>query len=109
MGGGDDFPRMNRILPVPNSTASYWRSALHWLDEYRLTNQLPLQADIIIISTGISGVSTVYYLLDNKANENTLLPSILLLEARQVYSGVTGRNGGYIKILSNYSRPYPSL
>ncbi|MCJ1390512.1 hypothetical protein MMC18_003372 [Xylographa bjoerkii] len=87
------------MLPVPNSTASYWRSEPHRLDEYRSTEQLPPQADIVIIGTGIAGVSTAYHLLDKKDNDDAPQPSILLLEARQVCSGATGRNGGHIKKL----------
>ncbi|CZR66791.1 related to oxidoreductase [Phialocephala subalpina] len=99
MGGGNEIPKTNRILPVPNSTASYWRSKPHRLDEYRSTEHLPSQADITIIGTGIAGVSTAYHLLDIKTHNDTPPPSILLLEARQVCSGATGRNGGHIKKL----------
>lgn len=98
MGGGQDIPKANSLLPVPNSTASYWRSEPHRLDEYRSTAQLPSQADIVIIGTGIAGVSTAYHLLDSE-DSNSPQPSILLLEARQVCSGATGRNGGHIKKL----------
>ncbi len=90
---------MNKILPVPGATTSYWRSEPHWVDEYRSTEELPSQADIIIIGTGIAGVSTAYHLLDIGANDDAPKPSILLLEARQVCSGATGRNGGHIKKL----------
>lgn len=101
MGGGNKIPNnnINRMLPVPNSTASYWRSEPHWLDEYRSSEQLPSQADIVIIGTGIAGVSTAYHLVDRKDNDDAPQPSILLLEARQACSGATGRNGGHIKTL----------
>jgi glycine/D-amino acid oxidase-like deaminating enzyme len=99
MGGGAEVPKINRMLPVPNSTDSYWRSERHWLDEYRSTEQLPSQADIIIIGTGIAGVSTAHHLLDRKDDDDAPQPSILLLEAREVCSGATGRNGGHIKKL----------
>ena len=99
MGGGNDIPKKDRIQPVPNSTASYWRSEPHWLDEYRSTKELPSQADIVIVGTGLAGVSTAYHLLDRKDNDYAHQPSILLLEARQVCSGATGRNGGHIKKL----------
>lgn len=99
MGGGNESAKINRLLPVPNSTASYWRSEPHRLDECRSTEQLPSQADIVIIGTGIAGVSTAYHLLKRKVNDNAPQPSILLLEARQVCSGATGRNGGHIKKL----------
>lgn len=54
---------------------------------------------IEVIGTGIAGVSTAYHLLDGKDNAKIPQPSILLLEARQVCSGATGRNGGHIKKL----------
>ena len=97
MGGGDTLPKTNDLLPVPNPTASYWRQEPHWLDSHRSTPSLPPQADIVIIGTGIAGVSTAYHLLSSA--ENNASPSILLLEARQVCSGATGRNGGHIKKL----------
>lgn len=92
----------DRMLPVPNSTASYWRSEPHWLDEHRSTAYLPTEAEIVIIGTGIAGVSTGYHLVNNvDAEKDTPQPFILLLEARQVCSGATGRNGGHIKMLSS--------
>jgi hypothetical protein len=109
------------IIPVPNPTASYWLSEPHWLDNHRSTPELPSYADIVIIGTGIAGVSTAYHLTETYklANRNrnrnlndtappshrghrgaeTPPPSILLLEARTVCSGATGRNGGHIKKL----------
>ncbi|KAL4909342.1 hypothetical protein BDW74DRAFT_146409 [Aspergillus multicolor] len=90
----------DQIRPVPNATTPYWRSYLHWLDEHRSTEHLPSEADIVIIGTGIAGVSTAYHLV-NEPTEDQAQPSrsILLLEARQVCSGATGRNGGHIKKL----------
>lgn len=46
----------------------------------------------------MSGVSTAYHLLG--LYEEKLQPSIVLLDARQVCSGATGRNGGHIKYKS---------
>ncbi|KAF2187112.1 hypothetical protein K469DRAFT_725694 [Zopfia rhizophila CBS 207.26] len=42
----------------------------------------------------MAGVSTAYHLLHG----NTNLPRIVILEARQLCSGATGRNGGHCKI-----------
>ena len=84
------------ILPVKNATVPYWRSELHPIDEYRSTRDLPSECDIAIIGAGMSGVATAYHLA-KKGSDDTP-PSMVLLEARQVCSGATGRNGGHAKI-----------
>ena len=80
---------MDKIYPVENATVPYWRSELHEIDSYRSTAKLPEECDIIIIGAGLSGVSTAHFLLD----DNPSPPSVVLLEARQICSGATGRNG----------------
>ena len=80
---------MDKIYPVENATVPYWRSQLHEIDSYQSTEGLPEECDIVIIGAGLSGVSTAYWLLDDNPNP----PSIVLLEARQICSGATGRNG----------------
>ncbi|KAL2842786.1 FAD dependent oxidoreductase [Aspergillus pseudoustus] len=109
---------MSKIQPVPNPTPSYWLSDPHWLDSHRSTPELPSESDIVIIGTGIAGASTAYNLIEtfkkidsNAAAQPQTNPhpqpqpqtkpqrSILLLEARTVCSGATGRNGGHIKKL----------
>jgi glycerol-3-phosphate dehydrogenase len=82
---------MDKIYPVENATVPYWRSELHEIDSYRSTEELPEECDVVIIGAGLSGVSTAYWLLD----DNPKPPSILLLEARQICSGATGRNGNF--------------
>lgn len=79
------------IFPVANPTEPYWRIEKHPIDDYRSTEDLPAECDIAIIGAGMSGVTTAYHLLENQAEEQR--PSIVILEARQVCSGATGRNG----------------
>ena len=79
------------LLPVSGATKPYWRSQLHDLDEYRSTAELPSECDIAIIGAGMSGVATAYNLLQLSGDKPK--PSIVLLEARQICSGATGRNG----------------
>lgn len=76
-------------FPVPNSTVSFWRAQPDELDDYRSTESLPSECDIVIIGAGYAGASVAYHLL----NDNPTPPSIVMLEARQACSGATGRNG----------------
>ncbi|KAK6431847.1 hypothetical protein LTR95_011989 [Oleoguttula sp. CCFEE 5521] len=94
-GGASPMLQRGQVMPVPNPTTPYWRTELHPIDEHRSTEQLPKDCDIVIIGAGLSGVAAAYHLI-SKAGSN--LPSIVLLEARQVCSGATGRNGGHCKV-----------
>ncbi|KAK8050786.1 hypothetical protein PG994_012516 [Apiospora phragmitis] len=81
--------RTNPLLPVANPTLSYWRSQPHRLDSHRSTEELPETCDVAIIGAGFS---------DSNNKTESPPPSIVLLEARQVCSGATGRNGGHVKL-----------
>lgn len=83
-------------LPVGNPTIPFWRTEVHPLDDLRTTPELPQQSDIVIIGAGYSGVSIAYHLL-KKQDQQGQSPSITILEARQICSGATGRNGGHIR------------
>ncbi|KAH8730279.1 FAD dependent oxidoreductase [Phaeosphaeriaceae sp. PMI808] len=54
-------------------------------------------ANIVIIGPGYVGTSIVHHLIEESARCDRPLPSILILEAREVCSGATGRNGGHFK------------
>lgn len=89
-------------LPVPNSTTSFWRARPHKLDSHRSSPDLPTITDILIIGAGFSGVACAYYLI--KYAPSPAL-SITLLEARELCSGATGRNGGHMKPDTYYNMP----
>ncbi|TAQ85627.1 hypothetical protein B7494_g6052 [Chlorociboria aeruginascens] len=89
------------IFPVPNPTTPYWRSELHEIDRHRTTETLPSECDVLIIGAGLSGVSTAYHLLNDNANP----PSVVLLEAREICSGATARNGGHAMMVHGYIEP----
>ncbi|KAF9887401.1 hypothetical protein FE257_010256 [Aspergillus nanangensis] len=80
-------------IPVPNSTASYWLSQpskIHkiqspWIDT----------ADVVVIGSGITATSIAKTLLAKKPGLQ-----VVLVEARDLCSGATGRNGGHIKNMS---------
>lgn len=79
--------------PVPKPTLSFWNTEPRPLDDHRSTSDLPKTCDIVIVGAGFAGVATAYHLL----KDNPSPPSIVLLEARKVCSGASGRNGGHVK------------
>lgn len=86
----DSSANRGQILPVCNPTLPYWRTQLHAIDSYRSSDALPKECDIAIIGAGMAGVMTAYHLCKLMRGGE---PSIVMLEAREVCSGATGRNG----------------
>lgn len=80
-------------LPVDDATSPFWHSQpspIHnvrslWVD----------QADVVIIGSGITGASVARKLFSTRPKLK-----IVMLEARSICSGATGRNGGHIKVMS---------
>src|SRR5271155_496961 len=83
-------------LPLPNPTQSAWLIPPDRLHNYRSSKSLPTDVlDVVIIGSGFSGTSVAWHLLhDSDRNANL---KILMLEARDVCSGATGRNGSLIR------------
>jgi len=79
-------------LPATNPTVSYWQDPPSPLANHRTTTELPTTTDVLIIGSGITGATLAYRLLNRPSP-----PAILMLEARTVCSGATGRNGGHTK------------
>ena len=79
-------------LPAQNYLRSFWLSQPTALQHHRSTPGLPATVDLIIIGSGITGTLTAYNLLQRQPGMK-----ILMLEAREVCGGATGRNGGQIK------------
>jgi glycine/D-amino acid oxidase-like deaminating enzyme len=80
------------FFPKENPTVSFWLSQPDEFSIHRSTEELPKEADIVIIGSGYAGTSVV-------TNLQMLNPDlkIAMFEARDVCSGATGRNGGHIK------------
>lgn len=79
-------------LPVPNSSSSFWHSEPNqFLLGHRTTPELPAEADIVIVGSGITGTSAARFLAEDDRAKGK---SIVLLEAREACWGATGRNGG---------------
>src|SRR5579859_4159591 len=77
-------------LPVGSPTESYWQTPRHPLASYR--SDFPSAADVVIIGSGITGSSVARTLFEQSPSLK-----IVILEARLLCSGATGRNGGHIK------------
>ncbi|KAI9145499.1 FAD dependent oxidoreductase-domain-containing protein [Paraphysoderma sedebokerense] len=78
------------LIPVQNPTRSYWIADNTQYEKYRSTPDLPTESPVVIIGGGMTGVSLLYHL-------SQMIPgtTVLLLEARGICSGATGRNGGH--------------
>ncbi|RMJ07913.1 hypothetical protein CDV36_012475 [Fusarium kuroshium] len=87
-------------FPPPNGMSSFWRTQTGHLDNHRSTSALLNECDIVIVGAGYSGAALVTHILSKCVDR---VPSILVLEARQLCSGATGRNGGHLKPDSYYS------
>ena len=81
-------------LPRSNPTKSSWQIPPDPLQNFRSTDSLPSGIlDVVIIGSGFSGTSIAWHLLHGDTSPRTSFHSALMLEAREVCSGATGRNG----------------
>jgi glycine/D-amino acid oxidase-like deaminating enzyme len=95
-------PSFQQLLPVPNPVTSYWLKSPHRYANLRTTEELPEECDIAIIGSGMAGIMTAYHVLQSSHLEHKMSgkkkPNVVLLEARQLCSGATARNGGHAKV-----------
>lgn len=84
-------------LPVANPTAPLWTVPPSPIAKHR-PDALPRHADVVIIGSGITGTSVARTLLDHASEReekgsarNIDRLSVVMLEARDVCSGATGR------------------
>jgi glycine/D-amino acid oxidase-like deaminating enzyme len=84
-------------LPVPEPTAPYWLDDPPFPDlANRRSDALPERADVAVIGSGIAAAATARSILHDGARTGRPL-RVVVLEARSLCSGATGRNGGHIK------------
>ncbi|KAJ9639838.1 hypothetical protein H2204_003631 [Knufia peltigerae] len=78
-------------LPVENATTPFWLEPVVQHAHHQ-SPSLSQTADVVILGSGITGISTALHL-------SRIAPElkIVMLEARDLTSGATGRNGGHIK------------
>lgn len=104
-------------IPVPNPTSAFWQDAPPHpeLVNIHSPDGPPRSADIVIVGSGITGAAIARTVLKELARKGELerekkdagkaegddarraWTRVLVLEARQLCSGATGRNGGHIK------------
>lgn len=76
-------------LPTPESSASFWHSKpSDFLLGHRTSNDLPREADVIIVGSGITGASAAKFLIQDGRSKGL---SVVMLEAREACWGATGR------------------
>jgi hypothetical protein len=98
----DDFNKAQKrvlepVLPDPSTTESFWQKNPLFPKLVNIKSQiLPISADIVIIGSGIAGASVAYTVL-SECEATGITKRVVLLEARELCSGATGRNGGHIK------------
>lgn len=81
-------------LPVKSPTQPFWLSEPSTISKLQ-SSPWPETADIVIIGSGMTAVSLAYKLLTHQP-----ATKIVIVEARDLCSGATGRNGGHIKVMS---------
>ncbi|KAI9743936.1 MAG: hypothetical protein M1818_002670 [Claussenomyces sp. TS43310] len=86
-------PPGQSTLPSANPTASFWLSdPSRILLGHRTTPRLPQTADVVIVGSGIAGAFAAHFLAEDEDSKDL---DVVMLEAREVSSGATGRNGGH--------------
>lgn len=90
------------FVPVAHPTPSFWMHDPPFPDLGDIQGEWPddEEADIVIIGSGITGAAaarTICELSSSSSSSSGAPPKVVVLEARQLCSGATARNGGHIK------------
>ncbi|KAF7356564.1 Fad dependent [Mycena venus] len=85
-------------VPVSAPSTPYWAIPASPIAQHGSSDaiQFPSYADIVIIGSGITGTAFARTILGFEPEDNSDLPQIVMLEARDACSGATARNGGHI-------------
>jgi hypothetical protein len=87
--------RVSPGIPVSSPSSPYWTAPLSPISKHGSgpDSKLPSYADIVVIGSGISGTSFARTIMDydEKHRQNADPLQLVMLEARDVCSGATGR------------------
>jgi glycine/D-amino acid oxidase-like deaminating enzyme/CRP-like cAMP-binding protein len=86
-------------IQVPTNSEPYWLGLEHPLRNYRSSNQLPSESDIVIIGAGLTGASAAYHLRDAAAQGRR----VVVLERGFPACEASGRNAGNFELLPENS------
>ena len=79
-------------LPTTDSTASFWHSEpSEFLLGHRTTPDLPAEADIVIVGSGITGASVARFLVEDDVRGGEGKRKVVMLDAREACWCATGR------------------
>ncbi|KAK1988366.1 FAD dependent oxidoreductase [Colletotrichum cereale] len=85
-------------LPHENPTSPYWLDDPPFPELVDMRSEkLPREADVVIIGSGITGVAVARALFAAARGSDDDGPRVVVLEARSLCAGATGRNGGHVK------------
>lgn len=96
-------------VPRPEPTISLWQEPPNPVVGHIQSPTLPREADYVVIGSGITGCSVTKSLLENQrlVSDRREAPRIVVVEARGLVSGATGRNGG--QLVSPVGQSYSTL
>lgn len=86
-------------VPQNSTTSSFWLKDPHPNFTIHRSQPLPQKSDVVIIGSGITGASIARTILQSRTTSelsSSSHPAVVVLEARDICSGATGRNGGHI-------------
>ena len=90
--------RLRPPFPAPSPLPSFWLTSLAPTDLCPVAAALPAEAEFAIIGGGLTGASAALHLVEGGAK------GVVLLEARELAGGATGRNGGICIPAKSYVR-----
>lgn len=84
---------MRPSLPSAGPTTPAWQTPPHPTISNAQSPVIPIEADVVIIGSGITGIGAAHCLLNHPRASNL---RVTMVEARTATSGATGRNGGHL-------------